>query len=107
MNTTASESTDLSEAGIFDLIREIESRGDDMTRLAIAKLRAGAPWWRRFQLGQKIWGLSSSWFAACLWNGDEAWVTLPFVTLIAGTKHIELVLGHGRTINFEIRWRWD
>lgn len=105
--STIERHTDLSEVAVLDLVAEIESRGSDMVRLAVATFHARSPWWRRFQLGPRVWGLSSSWLAVCLWNGDEAWISLPLVSLIAGTKHIELVLGHRRTINIDIRWRWD
>ena len=64
--------------------------------------------YRRPRLGNHVYGLSLRWFCFCPWNGDTAWITLPFVYLGAGTKNIELGLGQGKWfVSFEIRWRWD
>lgn len=89
-----------------ELVEEIARR--EQQRIAIATLRNSMPWWGRFRLGPNVWGLSSSWLSVCPWNGSEFWISIPLVTLILGTEHVELVLGHGRfTVNFDIRWRWS
>lgn len=94
------------EVPTWELVEEIAKR--DQLWLALAQIRARLPWWWRFRLGERVWGLSGSWFAICPWNGDTAWITLPFIYLGAGAKSIELGLGHGNYhLNFEIRWRWD
>lgn len=96
----------LADVATHELVEEIARR--EQERVAIAVLRSRMPWWRRFQLGPKTWGVSSSWLAVCPWNGNEFWILIPLVTLILGTQHVELVLGHGKwTINFDIRWRWE
>lgn len=101
------ESSALSDVASWNLVEELSKR--DELALAVRELRRRVPWWRRFQLGPHVWGLSSSWLAVCPWNSmDEAWISLPLVTLIAGKNHIELVLGHGKwTVNFDMRWRWE
>lgn len=94
------------EQSTLDLIEELWERGH--LGIAAKEYRHRTPWFRRLRLGPHVWGLSSSWFAFCPWNGDTAWVTLPFVYFGAGTKNIELGLGHGKWhVTFDIRWRWD
>lgn len=106
MSTIEAPAAELADVGTWELVEEIALR--DQIRVAITALRARLPWWRRFQLGPRVWGLSSSWLAVCPWNGSEAWIALPLVSLILGTKHVELVLGHGRwTLNVDIRWRFE
>jgi hypothetical protein len=81
-----------------------EFRRRNAARAAIQQVH----WWSRFRLGPRVWGLSGSWFAFCFWNGDTAWITLPFVYFGVGTKNIELGLGKGKWhVTFDIRWRWE
>lgn len=96
----------LAEAPTNELVDAIHERGQ--SRLAISMLRSRLPWWERFRLGPKVWGLSGSWLAFCPWNGNDVWITLPFVYFGVGKEHIELSLGHGKwLLNFDIRWRWE
>lgn len=94
---------ELWERGDLDLaLREFKNRS--AARAAIGPRR----WWSRFRLGPRVWGLSGKWLAFCYWNGDTAWITLPFFYLGVGTKNIETRIG-GSTygVTFDIRWRWD
>lgn len=97
----------LADVATHELVEEITRR--DQQRIAISTLRNSMPWWRRFQLGPRVWGLSSSWLAVCPWNGNEFWISLPLVSLILGTQHVELVLGWSPKwmINVDVRWRWE
>lgn len=86
---------------------EIHSDGDHRVRFWLLS-HLKKPWRQRFRLGPNTYELSGRWFAFCLWNGDTAWITLPFVYFGAGTKNIELGLGQGKWhVTFDIRWRWD
>lgn len=63
--------------------------------------------YRKPRLGSRVWGLSSRWLAICPWNSmGEFWVQIPFIGLIVGLDHIELILGVVYTINVDVRWRW-
>ena len=94
------------DAPTHELIDTIDKRGD--SRLAISLLRSRMPWWRRFQLSDRIWGLSTRWFCVCPWNGDTAWITLPFLYFGAGKMNVELRIGgYKYGVTFDIRWRWE
>jgi hypothetical protein len=44
----------------------------------------------------------------CPWNGSEAWLQLPFVGLIVGVEHVELMLGLSPwSLSIDVRWRWS
>ena len=90
----------------FALVEELKDRG--ALFLAAREYRRVSPWWHRFKLGTHIWGLSLRWFCFCPWNGDTAWITLPFVYFGAGTMNVELRLGSYKYgVTFDIRWRWE
>lgn len=98
--------------GTNALIEELWERGDlglahNEFKRRTAELEP-QHWWSRFRLGPRVWGLSARWLAFCPWNGDTAWVTLPFAYFGAGTKNIELGIGRGKwNVTLDLRWRWD
>ena len=96
----------------YALVEELKDRGALFA--AYSTYKREHPWWHRFLLstpyraGWGIWGLSTRWFAICPWNGEEAWITLPFLYFSIGTMHIELRLGgHKYGVTFDTRWRWE
>lgn len=90
----------------YALVEVLKDRG--ALWAAYNAYRREHPWWHRFKLGNKIWGLSLRWFCFCPWNGDTAWITLPFLYFGAGTMNIELRLGSYKYgVTFDIRWRWE
>ena len=67
-------------------------------------MTATAHKWPR--LGSRVWGLSHRWLCVCPWNGDNAWIQLPFIYFGIGLSNIELGLGRGKWhLNIDIRWR--
>lgn len=98
----------ISEFGSFGMIEELWQRGDLGLAAREFKRRTRQKPWQRLRLGRRVWGLSGRWLAVCPWNGDEAWITLPFIYFGAGTKHVELGLGQGKWhVSIDIRWRYD
>lgn len=95
--------------GTNALIEELWERGDlGLAAREYQRRSPIQPWSSRFRLGPHVWGLSGKWFAFCYWNGDTAWITLPFFYFGIGTMNVETRIGGTKYgVTFDIRWRWE
>lgn len=109
MTLVAEKPVPIHTVGTNALIAELAERGDlGLAAKAHKRLNGGDHWWSRFRLGPHVWGLSGKWFAFCYWNGDTAWITLPFFYFGIGTMNIETRIGGTKYgVTFDIRWRWE